>query len=335
MDAQRTLRRQISCVGIGLHSGNKVNLTLKPAPADFGIRFRRTDLGDLEVPATVPTLPGIQLATGLARNEVSVETVEHLSRRFVSLGVDNVIVELNSPEVPIMDVQRGAVHLPDSGSGHQEAAGRPEYLKIVRPIMLCAATSALRSYPSNTFKVTYSISYDHPLLRHRRGTLRITEESFVEELAPARTFTFLKDVEMLRQNGWRSAARSKTRSSSARPASSTTRCDSKTSSSATRFSTRLAIWRWSAIGHRPSVRASRRPRPPRSSRRRFSRKRTRGVLSRAPSPRRRRRPLASGARYRGSPTDNRLNAPASPTDGRLSVQDSAVPASHGIPDLTC
>ena len=103
MNAQRTLRRQISCVGIGLHSGNKVKLTLKPAPADFGIRFRRTDLGGLEVPATVHHLGGIHLATGLARDEVTVETVEHLLAALVSMGVDNVIVELNSPEVPIMD----------------------------------------------------------------------------------------------------------------------------------------------------------------------------------------------------------------------------------------
>src|SRR5438477_12582179 len=92
MDAQRTIRRQISCVGIGLHSGNKVNLTLKPAPADFGIRFRRTDLGDHEVPASVQNLGGIQLATGLARNEVAVETVEHLLAALVSVGIDNLIV---------------------------------------------------------------------------------------------------------------------------------------------------------------------------------------------------------------------------------------------------
>src|SRR5438094_10476360 len=94
MDAQRTIRRQISCVGIGLHSGKKVNLTLKPAAADFGIRFRRTDLGDHEVPATVHNLAGIQLATGLASNEVSVETVEHLLAALVSLNVDSVLIAL-------------------------------------------------------------------------------------------------------------------------------------------------------------------------------------------------------------------------------------------------
>ena len=103
MDAQRTLRRAVSCAGIGLHSGRKVTLSLKPAPADYGIRFRRADLGGLEIPATVTYLGGIQYATGLSHSEASVETIEHLLAALVSLGVDNVVVELNHPEVPIMD----------------------------------------------------------------------------------------------------------------------------------------------------------------------------------------------------------------------------------------
>ena len=201
MDAQRTLRRHISCVGIGLHSGNKVNLTLKPAPADFGIRFRRTDLGNLEVPATVRHLAGIQLATGLAHNEVSVETVEHLLAALVSLGIDNVIVELNSPEVPIMDGSAAPFIYLIQEAGVKALQAPRKYLKIVRPIMISRGDKRIALYPSEHFKVTYSISYDHPLLRHQSRTLRITEESFIEELAPARTFTFLKDVEMLRQNG--------------------------------------------------------------------------------------------------------------------------------------
>src|SRR3954464_14792107 len=201
MDAQRTLRRHISCVGIGLHSGNKVNLTLKPAPADFGIRFRRTDLGNLEVPATVHNLAGIQLATGLARNEVSVETVEHLLAALVSLGIDNVIVELNSPEVPIMDGSAAPFIYLIQEAGVKKLSAHRKYLKIIRPIMISRGDKRIALYPSEHFKVTYSISYDHPMLRHQSRTLRITEESFIEELAPARTFTFLKDVEMLRQNG--------------------------------------------------------------------------------------------------------------------------------------
>jgi UDP-3-O-[3-hydroxymyristoyl] N-acetylglucosamine deacetylase len=201
MDAQRTLRRQVSCVGIGLHSGNKVELKLKPAAADFGIRFRRSDLGDHEIPATVHHLAGIQLATGLSRNEVSVETVEHVLAALVSMGIDNVLVELNSPEVPIMDGSAASfVHLINE-AGVKRLTSARKYLKIVRPIAISRGDKRIALYPSDHFKVTYSVSYDHPLLRHQSRTLRITEESFVEDIAPARTFTFLKDVEMLRQNG--------------------------------------------------------------------------------------------------------------------------------------
>jgi UDP-3-O-[3-hydroxymyristoyl] N-acetylglucosamine deacetylase len=201
MDAQRTLRRQISCVGIGLHSGNKVNLTLKPAAADFGIRFRRTDAGNHEVPATVQHLAGIQLATGLARNEVSVETVEHLLAALVSMGVDNVLVELNSPEVPIMDGSAAPFIYLIQEAGLKVLVAPRRYLKIVRPIAISRGDKRIALYPSDHFKVTYSISYDHPLLRHQSRTIHITQDTFLEEVAPARTFTFLKDVEMLRQNG--------------------------------------------------------------------------------------------------------------------------------------
>src|SRR5438552_14338584 len=201
MDAQRTLRRQVSCVGIGLHSGNKVNLTLRPAPADFGVRFRRTDLGDHDVPATVHHLAGIQLATGLARNDVSVETVEHLLAALVSTGIDNVVIELNSPEVPIMDGSAAPFIYLIQEAGVKRLTTPRKYLKIIRPIAISRGDKRIALYPSDHFKVTYSISYDHPLLRHQSRTVRITEETFVEEVAPARTFTFLKDVEMLRQNG--------------------------------------------------------------------------------------------------------------------------------------
>jgi UDP-3-O-[3-hydroxymyristoyl] N-acetylglucosamine deacetylase len=201
MDAQRTLRREVSCVGIGLHSGNKVKLSLKPAPADFGIRFRRTDLGEHDVPATVHHLAGIQLATGLARNDVAVETVEHLLAALVSVNVDNVLVELNSPEVPIMDGSAAPfVYLIHEGGVKRLSVGR-KYLKVIRPISISRGDKRVALYPSDHFKVTYSVSYDHPLLRHQSRTCRVTEESFAEEIAPARTFTFLKDVEMLRQNG--------------------------------------------------------------------------------------------------------------------------------------
>src|SRR6059058_1726225 len=201
MNSQRTLRRPVSCSGIGLHSGNKVTLSLKPAPADYGIRFQRADLGGLEVPATVTHLGGIQYQTGLTREAVSVETVEHLLAALTALGIDNVIVELNSPEVPIMDGSAAPFIYLINEAGMKRLQTARKYLKIVRPIAISRGDKRIALYPSDHFKVTYSISYDHPLLRHQSRTLRITEESFVEEIAPARTFTFLKDVEMLRQNG--------------------------------------------------------------------------------------------------------------------------------------
>jgi UDP-3-O-[3-hydroxymyristoyl] N-acetylglucosamine deacetylase len=201
MHTQRTLRRSTSCAGIGLHSGNKVTLTLRPAPADFGIRFRRADLGGLEVPATVKHVGGINYATGLARDAVKVDTVEHLLAALVSLGIDNVIVELNSPEVPIMDGSSAPFIYLIQEAGVKRLTEPRHFLKVLRPISLSHGEKRIALYPSDHFKVTYSIAFDHPLLRHQARTLRVTEETFVEEIAPARTFTFLKEVEMLRQQG--------------------------------------------------------------------------------------------------------------------------------------
>jgi UDP-3-O-[3-hydroxymyristoyl] N-acetylglucosamine deacetylase len=201
MNAQRTLRRSISCAGIGLHSGNKVTLSLKPAPADFGIRFRRSDLGGIEIPATVHHLAGIQYATGLARDAGTVDTVEHLLAALVSLGIDNVIVELTHNEVPIMDGSAAPFIYLINEAGVKRLAAPRRYLKILRPIALTRGDKRIALYPSDHFKVTYSIAFDHPLLRHQSRTIRISEESFIEDIAPARTFGFLKEVEMLRQRG--------------------------------------------------------------------------------------------------------------------------------------
>jgi UDP-3-O-[3-hydroxymyristoyl] N-acetylglucosamine deacetylase len=202
MNAQRTLRRTVSCTGIGLHSGNKVTLSLKPAPADYGIRFQRSDLGGLEIPATVTHLGGIQYQTGLTREAVSVETVEHLLAALTALGIDNAIVELNHPEVPIMDGSAAPfVHLILNEAGVRKLASPRRYLKVLRPISLAQGDKRIALYPAEHLKVTYSISFDHPLLRHQSRTMTISEESFVEDIAPARTFGFLKEVEMLRQRG--------------------------------------------------------------------------------------------------------------------------------------
>src|SRR3954467_10913048 len=201
MNAQRTLRRSIACAGIGLHSGKKVALSLRPAPAGAGIRFRRSDLGGLEVPATVQHVGGINYATGLTRDTAHIDTVEHLLSALVSLGIDNVVVELNSPEVPIMDGSAAPfVYLIHEAGVKTQSASR-RYLKVLRPITMTRGDKRIALYPSDHFKVTYSIAFDHPLLRHQSRTIRMSEEAFVEGVAPARTFPFLKEGGMLRQQG--------------------------------------------------------------------------------------------------------------------------------------
>ncbi len=201
MQLQRTLRRSQPCAGIGLHSGNKVTLTLKPAPANFGIRFRRVDLGGLEIPATVDNVAGMHYATGLCCDQASVETVEHLLAALFSLGVDNAVVELNHSEVPIMDGSAAPFVYLINEAGVKTLPVARRYLKVLRPVSLAFGDKRIALYPADHFKLTYSISFDHPLLRHQARTLRITEDTFAEQIAPARTFGFLKEVETLRQHG--------------------------------------------------------------------------------------------------------------------------------------
>ncbi len=209
MHAQRTLRRAISCAGIGLHSGKKVTLSLKPALANTGITFRRSDLGGLELPAKISHVGGINLATGLRgdtqggaqSDTVRVDTVEHLLAAFVSLAIDNVIVELNSPEVPIMDGSAAPFIYLIQEAGVKTLQAPRRYLKVLRPMSLSRGDKRIALYPSDHFKITYSIAFDHPLLRHQSRTIRLTEDSFVEDIAPARTFAFLEDVEKMRQQG--------------------------------------------------------------------------------------------------------------------------------------
>jgi UDP-3-O-[3-hydroxymyristoyl] N-acetylglucosamine deacetylase len=200
MDAQRTLRRQISCAGIGLHSGNKVTLTLKPAAADTGIRFRRTDVG-VEIPATVQHVTSLQYATVLGRDGATVETVEHLLAALVSSGIDNVVVELNQNEVPIMDGSAAPFLYLVQEAGVKRLSAARKHLKILRPVQISDGDKRIAVYPSDHFKVSYTISFDHPILRHQSRTERITEQSFAECIAAARTFGFLKEVEWMRQNG--------------------------------------------------------------------------------------------------------------------------------------
>ena len=200
MDAQQTLRRQVSCAGIGLHSGNKVNLTLKPAPAGTGIVFRRVDLG-VDIPASVGHVTSLHYATVLGRDGATVETVEHLLAALVSAGIDNVVIELSQREVPIMDGSSAPFLFLIQEAGVKRLSAARRYLKVLRPVSVAQGDKHIAIYPSDHFKVSYTISFDHPLLRHQSRTTRITEQSFADDIASARTFGFLKEVEWMRQQG--------------------------------------------------------------------------------------------------------------------------------------
>ena len=200
-DAQHTVRRSVSCTGIGLHSGRKVTLSLRPAAAGTGIRFRRADLDGVEIAATVDNVDRLHYATGLSRNAETVRTVEHLLSALVGVGVDNVVVDLDQPEVPIMDGSAASFVYLLHEAGLRKLAAPRRYLKVLRPVSLSRGDKRIALYPSDHFKVSYSISFDHPLLRHMSRTITVTRASFADEIAPARTFGFLKEVEMLRRKG--------------------------------------------------------------------------------------------------------------------------------------
>ena len=178
-----------------------MTLSLKPAPADHGIRFKRVDL-DIEIPADVLHLSGQQhLQTGLACDAASVETVEHLLAALRSLGIDNVLVEMNSPEVPIMDGSAAPWVYLIQDAGIRELAAPRKSIQILRAIQVQQGDKRAALFPADRFKISYTITFDHPLLRHQQKTLDMDEQVFVDHIAPARTFGFLKEVEMLRQRG--------------------------------------------------------------------------------------------------------------------------------------
>jgi UDP-3-O-[3-hydroxymyristoyl] N-acetylglucosamine deacetylase len=197
---RRTLKRAVGCTGIGLHSGRPVRLTLKPAPAGHGLRFVRTDVG-VEIPASLAWLSRQDHATTLSRDGVSVETVEHLLAALFGLGVDDAIIEVSGPEIPILDGSAAPFVILIHEAGTRPHNEPREYLKVMKPVEVVRGNKVARLLPAEHFEVSYTIGFDHPLLRHQSRTERITTETFVEELAPARTFGFLRDVEAMRRAG--------------------------------------------------------------------------------------------------------------------------------------
>ena len=200
MAYRRTLKRGVGCTGIGLHTGRAVRLDLKPAPAEHGIRFRRTDVG-VEIPAVLEHLGRLDHATTLSRDGVSIDTVEHLLSALYALGVDDALVEVDGPEIPVMDGSAAPFVILIHEAGLRPLKSSRRYLKMLRPVEVVRGGKWARLSPSDHFRVSYTIGFDHPLLRHQAASVRVSADTYVEGIAPARTFGFLREVEMLRKAG--------------------------------------------------------------------------------------------------------------------------------------
>ncbi|USA44270.1 UDP-3-O-acyl-N-acetylglucosamine deacetylase [Spongiibacter taiwanensis] len=204
MIKQRTLRNTIRATGIGLHTGEKVYLTLKPAPVDTGVVFRRTDLSPVvEIKAHAENVGDTTLSTTLVNGDVRVSTVEHLLSAMAGLGIDNAYVELSSSEVPIMDGSAGPFVFLIQSAGIEEQSAPKKFIRIKKPVTVKDGDKVASFLPFDGFKVSFTIDFDHPVFKDRTGhaELDFSSTSFVKEVSRARTFGFMHEIEYLRSKG--------------------------------------------------------------------------------------------------------------------------------------
>ncbi|MBZ9568148.1 MULTISPECIES: UDP-3-O-acyl-N-acetylglucosamine deacetylase [Modicisalibacter] len=201
MIKQRTLKNTMRATGVGLHSGEKVYLTLRPAPVNTGIVFVRTDLEpEVRIPARAENVTDTTLCTALSRDGVKVATVEHLMSAFAGLGIDNAFVELSAPEVPIMDGSAGPFVFLIQSAGIAEQEAPKKFIRIKREVLVRDGDKEALFLPHEGFKVTFSIDFDHPVFEQQKqlASVDFSTTSFVKEVSRARTFGFMRDLEFLR-----------------------------------------------------------------------------------------------------------------------------------------
>ena len=201
MIRQRTLKNTIRATGVGLHSGEKVYLTLKPAPVDHGIVFRRVDLDPIvDIQAKATNVGETTMSTTLVKDGVRVDTVEHLLSAMAGLGIDNAIVELSAQEVPIMDGSAGPFVFLIQSAGILEQSKAKRFIRIKKKVEVREGDKVASFVPYNGFKVTFEIVFDHPAFEQsaQKASLDFSSTSFVKEVSRARTFGFMKDIEFLR-----------------------------------------------------------------------------------------------------------------------------------------
>jgi len=199
---QRTVKNEIGCNSIGLHSGRKIGMVIKPAGVDEGIVFVRRDLpGNNRIKADVHNVRDTTLATTLGLNGVTISTVEHLMSAFSGMGVDNAVVEVNAPEVPIMDgSSRPFVELLKSVGTHVQGKCK-RLIVIKKKVSVAEGESTAMLLPSPEFRITYKIEFNHPSIGIQSYDMKLSDVSYAEEICAARTFGFLKDVEYLQAKG--------------------------------------------------------------------------------------------------------------------------------------
>lgn len=201
---QRTLRNAIRATGVGLHTGEKIYLTIKPADVDTGIIFRRVDLNPVvEIAAIAENVGETTLSTTLMNGDVKVSTVEHLLSAMAGLGIDNAYIDVSAAEVPIMDGSAGPFVFLLQSAGIEEQDAAKKFIRIKKEVTVKHGDKVASLLPFNGFKVSFAIDFDHPVFRGRKvdATIDFSTTSFVKEISRARTFGFMHEIEYLRSQG--------------------------------------------------------------------------------------------------------------------------------------
>jgi len=204
MIRQRTLKNVIRATGVGLHTGEKIYLTLRPAAVDTGIVFRRVDLDQpVDIPAKAEYVGDTTLSTTLVKDGVRVSTVEHLLSALAGLGIDNAYIDVSAGEVPIMDGSAGPFVFLIQSAGVEEQNAPKRFIRVLEPIEVRDGDKIARFEPFDGFKVHFSIDFDHPAMEGNlcQSEIDFSSTSFVKEVSRARTFGFLRDIEKLRESG--------------------------------------------------------------------------------------------------------------------------------------
>ena len=199
---QRTLSSKISASGVGLHTGKKISLTINPGPVNSGIIFKRTDLDSAPIKASLENVFDTRLSTSLSNDHIQISTVEHLLSALAGIGIDNAMVELDGPEVPIMDGSARPFVFMIQSAGIKEQTESKKFIKIKKTIEVKQDEKWAKIEPFDGFKVAFTIDFDHPAFSESSQSSEIdfSSVSYLSQVSRARTFGFTKDIELLRKN---------------------------------------------------------------------------------------------------------------------------------------